>query len=271
MPRARVRRDDGCHEDPTRRTIQRGEEMRERLVLRGHLIDYGLLVVACLGLVAVVSGLVTPSSAGRADLTVPTIVRVTAGKPTEYAFKLSRSSSLPWNAAKGSSTVTFKVCTAPLEGVLVNACVGKATPSLAPARTASLTVTFNARGTYEYLSNLPGQAAKGMKGMVGIGVALPKTPATTTPTIPKTTAPTTTTPSAPATPVAPPTPTALPSGSASAGAAVWTSAGCGNCHSFNELRGNVGADLNTRHPGPFDNGQLTPQQIADLIAYINSR
>jgi uncharacterized cupredoxin-like copper-binding protein len=247
-----------------------------------QLIDYGLLVAACLGLVATLAGLFTPASASGPGLSAPTVVKVTAAKPSEYAFTLSRSSSLPWNAGTSTSTITFritnrgtlahsfKVCTASLEGALVNTCAGKATKPLAPGKAASLTVTFTARGTYEYLSSVPGQAAKGMKGMLGVGVALTKSPTTTT--TPKTTTPAPTSPPAtPSTPVIPSAPPSLPDGSAGPGAAVWASAGCGLCHSFNEVKGNVGADLNTRHPGPFENGQLSPQQIADLIAYINSR
>jgi hypothetical protein len=37
------------------------------------------------------------------------------------------------------------------------------------------------------------------------------------------------------------------------------------------VKGNVGPDLNLIHPGPFTNGPLTQTQIADLIAFLNSR
>jgi uncharacterized cupredoxin-like copper-binding protein len=247
----------------------------------------GLLAV---GAAATLSAVLTAPSAGRQRLVAPTLVTVTAGKPTEYAFKLSKASNLPWDAASRTSPVTFnvanagkvahafKVCADPVESALTNSCRGKGTKTLRPGQSARLTITFTARGTYEYLSNVAGQAAKGMKGVIGIGIALPKAKTTT----PKTTTPGTTTPSSPSTPSAPSTPSTpstpsapLPDpgagGDPVAGAAVWVSAGCRSCHSLSEVRGNTGADLNAIHPGDFENGPLTSTQLRDLIAYLRSQ
>jgi uncharacterized cupredoxin-like copper-binding protein len=40
---------------------------------------------------------------------------------------------------------------------------------LSPGQVATLTVTFTAPGTYEYLCTLPGHAAAGMKGELRVG------------------------------------------------------------------------------------------------------
>jgi uncharacterized cupredoxin-like copper-binding protein len=258
----------------------------------GRLLGLGGLALACVSVAAVVAGYWTAPSTGNKGAVAPTIVNVIAGKPTEFAFKLSKSSALPWNAAAGSQKVTFKVrnggslahafkvCTIPLEGALTNSCVGKGTKTLKPAQSATLAVTFKARGTYEYLSSVPGQAARGMKGVIGVGVALPKkattTPGKTTPSKPSTpsTPSTPSSPATPSTPSAPSTPSVPDSGAGgnvAAGAAVWASAGCGSCHSFGSVKGNTGPDLNLIHPGPFDNGPLTAAQIRDLIAFLSSQ
>src|SRR5262249_35227855 len=106
-----------------------------------------------------------------------TVVTVTAGKPSEYKFTLSKSALLP-------STVTFKVtnrgklphqflvCTEPTGTTTSNSCFGDSTKTIQPGQSATLTVTFTKKGTFEFLSQTPGQAAKGMKGLIGVGVTL---------------------------------------------------------------------------------------------------
>ena len=253
---------------------------RSRYSRPAHIAAVGLLST---GLVVGLTVLAPAPSAGQPGVVAPTVVTVTAGKPTEYAFKLSKSSALPWSAATRSSRVTFKVsnagalahafkvCTDPLESALATSCRGVGTPSLKPGRSASLTITFTTRGTYEYLSPVAGQAAKGMKGAIGIGVTLPKPPGKTTTPATTTTTPSAAAPSSPSTPSTPTTPAAPIAGETAAGAAVWASAGCGGCHSINDVRPNIGPDLNARHPGPFNSGPLTATQLADLTAYVNSR
>jgi heme/copper-type cytochrome/quinol oxidase subunit 2 len=80
---------------------------------------------------------------------------VTAGKPTEFAFTLSKSSGLP-------ALVTFKVTNrgAVAHGFAIG---GAATRVLRPGQSAQLTVSFGKPGSYEYRSSLPGQAGKGMR------------------------------------------------------------------------------------------------------------
>ena len=73
-----------------------------------------------------------------------------------------------------------------------NTCVGKVTKTLHPGDTASFTVKITKAGKYEYLCDVPGHAAAGMKGLIGVGVAVKAAPPVTTE--PTTTAPSTTTP-----------------------------------------------------------------------------
>ena len=70
-----------------------------------------------------------------------------------------------------------------------NACAGKATKTVHPGQTVTLTVKITKAGKYEVLCSLPGHAAAGMKGLIGVGVAVkpfkvppPKTGGTTTTT-----------------------------------------------------------------------------------------
>ncbi|HEY7537961.1 MAG TPA: plastocyanin/azurin family copper-binding protein [Gaiellaceae bacterium] len=234
----------------------------------------GLAFVALAGvLLAYATG---PAASQRQGAGV-TIVTVTAGKPSELAFTLSKTSKLLTGPVtfkvtnKGALAHRFVVCATPVTTLKLNACKGTGTKLLAPGQSTTLKVTFKQPGTYEYLSSVPGQAAKGMKGLIGV-VAAPKAKPTTTSKA--TTTPASkpaTTPSAPASPSTPATPeTPAPTGTASAGAAVWASAGCGGCHSLTEVKGMITPSLNLTHPGPFDNGPLTPVQISDLAAYVES-
>jgi len=203
---------------------------------------------------------------GAAGETRTTLVTVTAGKPSEFTFTLSRSSGLPVGPVafkvtnRGTLVHGFKVCTQPLEDELLDACTGKAVKALRPGRSVTLSVTFTHSGTYEYLSTVAGQAAQGMKGLLGVGVKLPKASATK-PTAPATAAPS---PS--------PSPSPAPSGDTVAGAALWDSLGCSNCHSVSEVQaaGTVSASLNATHTGgPFPNGPLTAAQIDALAKFVN--
>src|SRR4029079_12639158 len=81
----------------------------------------------------------------------------------------------------------------------LNVCAAKKTAVLKPGQSAALKVVLAKKGKYEYLSTVPGQAAAGMKGLLGIGVKV-AAPTAVTPTSPGgTTTPTTTTPTGTAT------------------------------------------------------------------------
>ncbi len=104
------------------------------------------------------------------------MIAVTAGKPVELGFKLSKWSSLPAGTVtfkvtnRGYATHDFKICTTPVKSSAKNACVGKVTRLLKRNQSATLTVKLTKTGKYEYLCSVPGHAAAGMKGLLGIGV-----------------------------------------------------------------------------------------------------
>jgi plastocyanin len=116
---------------------------------------------------------VGPASAGERASAVT--VTVTAGKPSEYGFKLSKS-------AVPVGTVVFQVVN---RGKLKHdfAIAGKKTPVLPPGKSARLTVVFRQARNYSYSSSLRGQSAQGMKGIVRVGT--PKTLCCASTTTPK--------------------------------------------------------------------------------------
>jgi hypothetical protein len=106
-----------------------------------------------------------------------TVVRVTAGKPSENAFSLSVD-SVPrgWVTFivtnRGLKHHAFVVCP---NGGLLNACLASSggasyaqeydnTGALTRGQSASFSMKFSEPGSYEYLSDLPGQAEAGAKG-----------------------------------------------------------------------------------------------------------
>ena len=102
----------------------------------------------------VVAGLVLAATALAAP--TKTAVTVTAGKPSELRFTLSKK-TVPAGAVtftitnKGKSTHDFKIA-------------GKVTKKLKPGSTATLKVTFKKAGKFQYLCTVPGHAAAGMMG-----------------------------------------------------------------------------------------------------------
>jgi plastocyanin len=134
------------------------------------------------------------------------VITVTAGKPTEFGFKLSKTSNLP--VGKVTFKVTnvgvighsFKICKTAATTAKANACVGTATKVLAKGKSQSITVTFTKKGKYEFLCTVSGHASGGMKGLVGAGMTVTAAEAAGKVTGPTTT--TKTTPGTPGTPVA---------------------------------------------------------------------
>ena len=110
--------------------------------------------VAAASLVAAVSAFGGQSSADA------TTVTVTAGKPSEFRFTLSKKTIVKGATTfkvtnKGSLTHDFKIA-------------GKKTPSLRKGKLASISVTFKKAGKFGYLCTLPGHAAAGMKGTLTV-------------------------------------------------------------------------------------------------------
>jgi plastocyanin len=181
-----------------------------------HSIGWRWTLATSIALVGVGLGCWTASAAGDDRLDAP-VVAVTAGKPTEFAFTLAKTSALP-------AVVTFKVVN---RGALAHAFAigGAATRVLRPGQSQLLTVSFTKSGSYEYRSSLPGQAAKGMRGRVAI-VAPPPTPkpAVTAPAPPPVPAVAAATPS----PVPPPALEATPAQAAEPEPPKVNQ--CGECH-----------------------------------------
>jgi mono/diheme cytochrome c family protein len=216
-------------------------------------------------------------------------VTVTAGKPSELAFKLSKISLItPGKVVfkvtnAGKLVHNFKVCTLAVKTSAKNTCNGVGTRKLNAGQSTVLTVTLK-KGTYEYLCTIAGHAAGGMKGLIGVGVKVSATPTgstsggnvvggggSTTPTT------TTTTPS---TGVQEPL-----VGDPVGGAAVWSSEGCASCHTMRAAgaTGTVGPNLDSSKPGqdlviqrvtnginvmPAFGDHLSGKQIQDLAAYV---
>jgi uncharacterized cupredoxin-like copper-binding protein len=95
---------------------------------------------------------------GGSAKTTATTVGVTAGKPSEFKFILSKKI-----VPKG--LVTFKVVN---QGMIAHdfKIAGKKTPSLQRGKIATLKVTFTKPGKYPYLCTLPSHAPAGMKGVL---------------------------------------------------------------------------------------------------------
>jgi len=253
-------------------------------------VTVGLCVVGvgCAGFCSGLLGFQTESAAGQVRAARATVVRVTAGKPTELAFELSESSLIPVGVVtfkvtgQGALTHTFKICTvANTTGTTKNSCTGRVTPVLPKGKSASLTITL-AKGVYEYLSTEPGDAAHGMKGLIGVGERAPTaTPATRTITTPVVT----TISSATTTTAVPVTTTPL-IGDPVNGALVYQSAGCSTCHHLDGVGPNNmdGANLDATvlqfesgDIAEITNGDtyipayattLTAAQIQDVAAYV---
>jgi mono/diheme cytochrome c family protein len=205
-------------------------------------------------------------------------VTVTAGKPTEFAFKLSKT-QVPAGTVKfvvknaGKITHSFKIC-ASASGGTKNTCAGTATPVLKHGASATITVSLK-KGRHEFLCTVAGHAAAGMKGILGVGVAPPLTTPRPTPVVPPTT---TTTAVPPATgPVV---------GDPVAGAGLFQSSGCGGCHTLKAAgtNGTAGPNLDQVAPDeqtvitnvtygnamgmPAFSPQLSSAQIQNIAAYV---
>jgi plastocyanin len=106
---------------------------------------------------AALAGPALPAGA-KPDATHATRIVVTAGKPSEFSFRLSRS-AIP------VGVVSFKVTNA---GTIVHdfKIAGKKTRKLSPGQSQTITVRFRKAGSYRYLCTIPGHAAAGMKGVL---------------------------------------------------------------------------------------------------------
>jgi uncharacterized cupredoxin-like copper-binding protein len=121
--------------------------------------------IAGIALMATIALLLPAVAAATARATT---VTVTAGKPSEFGFQLStktiKHGTVTFKVKNGGTIPhDFEIC-ASAKGGSANACTGKTTMLLNPGSSTTLTYTFKAPGSYEYLCTVPGHAAGGMKG-----------------------------------------------------------------------------------------------------------
>jgi uncharacterized cupredoxin-like copper-binding protein/mono/diheme cytochrome c family protein len=245
-----------------------------------------LAVWAALGILGALFAAQIATGASRQVHATATTITVTAGKPSEFAFTLSKKKAPVGTVVfkvtnKGKIAHTFKVCSTVAKATLANSCNGKVTKLLAPGASTTLIVKFIKSGAFEYLCTVPGHASAGMKGQLTIGAATTTSPPKTV-TPPTTTTATTTTTS---TPIVKPPATETLGGDPVDGAAVFKSAQCGGCHTLAAAgsTGTFGPNLDTLAPGqaaivmqvtqgggrmPSFASTLSTQQIADVAAYV---
>ena len=113
-----------------------------------------IVVIAAVALVASVSAFGGPQTA------TATTVNITAGKPSEFRFTLSKKTIVKGVttfkvANKGSISHDFKIA-------------GKKTASIKAGKAGTLKITFKKAGKFPYLCTLPGHAAGGMKGTLTV-------------------------------------------------------------------------------------------------------
>jgi uncharacterized cupredoxin-like copper-binding protein len=114
-----------------------------------------------LAIPAVIISLVAAVAAfGSSNAATATTVTVTAGKPSEFKYTLSKKT-----VVKGLTT--FKVTN---KGTINHnfKIAGKKTVSLKAGKATTLKVTFTKAGKFAYLCTLEGHAAAGMKGTLTV-------------------------------------------------------------------------------------------------------
>jgi uncharacterized cupredoxin-like copper-binding protein len=157
------------------------------LIVRRTRLSFPVVAIGICLVIAGIAGYNSVSAAGHPAAAKTTVITVTAGKPVELGFKLSKSSNIPAGTVTfkvtnvGLAFHSFKICTVPVATAAKNTCVGKVTKLLKHGQSTTLTVKFSKSGKYEFLCAVPGHAAAGMKGLLGVGVVV-KAPATTTTT-----------------------------------------------------------------------------------------
>jgi uncharacterized cupredoxin-like copper-binding protein len=111
-------------------------------------------------LVAIVSLVAAVSAFGAHGAADATTVNVTAGKPSELRFTLSKKT-----IAKGATT--FKITN---KGALGHnfKIAGKKSAMLKAGKATTLKVTFAKAGKYPFLCTVPGHAGAGMKGTLTV-------------------------------------------------------------------------------------------------------
>jgi plastocyanin len=132
------------------------------------MIKHARVLLPALGALVLVAVPVAQAKPVRAAAAIS----VTAGKPSEFHFKLSATT-----VKHGAVTFTvtdsgnvphdFKICSKPTT-TKADTCTGKGTGLVSMGQTKKLTFTFTKAGTYEYLCTVAGHATAGMKGLLKV-------------------------------------------------------------------------------------------------------
>jgi uncharacterized cupredoxin-like copper-binding protein len=123
-----------------------------------------VLIVLCLAFGA----LAAPAALAKPALL--TTINVTAGKPTEFHFVLSKSTAkrgiIVFKIVNGGQIPhDFKFCSKRSSSAVATTCTGRSSKMISPGQSTTLRVTVLLKGSYEYLCTVPGHAAGGMKGL----------------------------------------------------------------------------------------------------------
>lgn len=116
--------------------------------------------VGTLGLVAAVVMLAWALPALAHPSRAASTVTVTAGKPSEFKFTLSKRS-----VSKGAVTFVISNKGALAHDFKIN---GHVTKLISPAHTTVLRVVFTKAGSFTYQCTVAGHAAAGMKGVLKV-------------------------------------------------------------------------------------------------------
>jgi uncharacterized cupredoxin-like copper-binding protein len=141
-------------------------------------VGVAVILVAALVTGSAPAGLARTAAVHHSATSKVSLITVIAGKPSELGFKLSKTSMVPVGTVvfkvtnMGVAFHNFKLCAIPVPTAAgaKNVCFGKATPTLKHGQSATLTVKVTLAGKYEFLCTIPGHAASGMKGLLGVGV-----------------------------------------------------------------------------------------------------
>jgi uncharacterized cupredoxin-like copper-binding protein len=116
--------------------------------------------VATLGLVAAFAMVWAFSASAASGASSATVIKVTAGKPSEFGFILSAKKVK-------MGTVTFVVKNS---GAIPHdfKILGKKTRSLNAGQSQSITVKFTKAGKFPFICTLPSHAVAGMKGTLTV-------------------------------------------------------------------------------------------------------
>jgi uncharacterized cupredoxin-like copper-binding protein len=125
-----------------------------------------LPALAALVLVAV------PAAAQAKPVRAAAAITVTAGKPSEFSFKLSaktvKHGAVTFTITNGGNVPhDFKICSKATT-TKADTCAGKGTALITPGTSKKLTFTFAKAGSYEYLCTVAGHAIAGMKGLIKV-------------------------------------------------------------------------------------------------------